>query len=377
MWPVAIYWAFLTIGTPSAQYPAAIDSGSFTLDIPLKGCNGCVNTPPNHAYDPSASSSSHLFTCSLFKSCTPGGAGCSHDQCTFSNTYETCVPTNPTEPCTISGLWYSDKVTWGNSGAVTVQFGAINYQTSNFEQFQNINAVVGMAGPSNPESVIGQLASNNAIDSYVWSICLQPGSISNGTITIGGIDSRLHNGPVVYTPNTGGGQFYQMQANGLTVGNSQVYLDESQVIIDSGTNILLLPTESYTSMKQQMLAMCSSVNLHGICDVPSTKTLFDSKELFVCCCCCFGFPSALIFFLFFFFLKRLLLLLHAFSSGSVSQHHSCCSQYQSRYARKRLHSSQLRSELSTRTELSRYLSHWRARSFHCWRHLVMELLDCI
>ncbi len=66
----------------------------------------------------------------------------------------------------------------------------------------------------------------------------------------------------------GGGQFYQMQANGMTIGSRcaidaaavwsvfqlwcscvnlrTVYLDESQVIIDSGTNILLLPDESYS-----------------------------------------------------------------------------------------------------------------------------------
>ncbi len=60
-----------------------------------------------------------------------------------------------------------------------------------------------VAGPANPQSVIGQLATNNAVGSYVWSICLQPGAVSNGTITIGGIDDRLRSGPVTYTPNTG------------------------------------------------------------------------------------------------------------------------------------------------------------------------------
>jgi hypothetical protein len=72
----------------------------------------------------------------------------------------------------------------------------------------------------------------------LWSICLQPGSVSNGTITIGGIDSRLYTGQVVYTPDVGQGQFYEMNLNGISVGNTSVYIDEQQVIIDSGTNIL-------------------------------------------------------------------------------------------------------------------------------------------
>jgi hypothetical protein len=37
---------------------------------------------------------------------------------------------------------YQDNVSWGGTASVPVQFGAIEYQTSNFEQFQNIDGVV-------------------------------------------------------------------------------------------------------------------------------------------------------------------------------------------------------------------------------------------
>ena len=33
VWPVAIYWISLDIGTPPKSFPVAIDSGSMTLDI--------------------------------------------------------------------------------------------------------------------------------------------------------------------------------------------------------------------------------------------------------------------------------------------------------------------------------------------------------
>ncbi len=177
---------------------------------------GCTNVSPNNFYNPSNSSTSHLYTCGFTKPCEPAGATCHviKKTCGFSNTYETCVPTDPTAPCTITGTWFQDNVSWGGTAAVPVQFGAITSQTSNFEQFQNIDGVVGMAGPANPQSVISQLATNNAIPEWLWSICLQPGAVSNGTITVGGIDSRLYTGQIQYTPDVGQGQFYEMNLNG-------------------------------------------------------------------------------------------------------------------------------------------------------------------
>merc|ERR1712216_101045 len=58
VWPTAIYWSTVQIGTPPKDFPVAIDSGSGDLDISGKGCVGCVHTAPNNAYDPKASSSS-------------------------------------------------------------------------------------------------------------------------------------------------------------------------------------------------------------------------------------------------------------------------------------------------------------------------------
>lgn len=112
IWPVAIFWAYVDVGTPAQRFPVAIDSGSYTLDIPLTGCKGCVDTKPNNFYEPSKSSSSEQEKCSLFQGCG-GGGHCSDGVCTFSNTYETCAPQNPTEPCTISGKLFDDTIHFG------------------------------------------------------------------------------------------------------------------------------------------------------------------------------------------------------------------------------------------------------------------------
>lgn len=117
VWPVAIYWITVLVGTPPVPFPVAIDSGSMTLDIQGPGCKNCPKFAPNRAYDPEASSTSK--PCSLLTCRTPK---------TFSNTYQTCDLSNPDAPCTIKGNNYEDMVSIGRLGPVPVTFGAITTQ---------------------------------------------------------------------------------------------------------------------------------------------------------------------------------------------------------------------------------------------------------
>ncbi len=81
----------------------------------------------------------------------------------------------------------------------------------------------------------------------------------------------------------------------------------------------LLPDESYSSMKTTFLALCGQgYSLHGICDVPSSQTLFDGNcytftqsqinqfpnmyvALLLSCVCLFLFFFFFFVFFFFFF----------------------------------------------------------------------------
>merc|ERR1719253_1493376 len=121
VWPTAIYWTTVQVGTPAQDFPVAIDSGSGDLDISAKGCDGCPTADPNNAYDHTASS-------------TASGAF----PYKFSNSYQTCSLTDPTAVCTISGGLYKDQVSLAGIGPVEVQVGAITKQTANFDQFHQI-----------------------------------------------------------------------------------------------------------------------------------------------------------------------------------------------------------------------------------------------
>jgi hypothetical protein len=252
------------VGTPPVRFPVALDSGSGDVDIPMVGCPTCITTPPNAIYDVSKSSSGQT-------SCPFG--------CTFSNSYETCDLSDPTAVCTISGNFYQDLITFSGTTIkpVSTIFGGINYQTSNFDQFKNIDGVVGLTGGSSSENLFESLVDAGYIAQDIFSMCFQSGSKSNGTFTLGGTDSRLYSGKILYTTNVGGDYEYDLQLIDIQIAGTTVDQTQNQVaILDSGTNVLLVTDEMFQSMESIFVNNCSMNPLVGICDV-NNGTLFDGQ----------------------------------------------------------------------------------------------------
>lgn len=269
VWPVAIFWIMIEVGTPPQSYPVAIDSGSDTLDIPHAGCSTCVSKAPNRFYDPANSTTSKPYPCDGSCSCTSGG------QCGFSNSYQTCDLSNPSAVCTIEGLLYTDQVSIAPaSHAVTAQFGTITSQTSNFDQFKNIDGVVGLAGGPGVSNVFQSLYAQGALPKDEFGMCFVEGKVSNGTMTVGGTDPRLHTGPFQKTPNAGapyGFYGFRFGSAGISVAGSTIQgTGDSLFILDSGTNVLLLPETQFNSFSQ-ILASNSSL--------PDVQQLLDGKCL--------------------------------------------------------------------------------------------------
>ena len=79
----------------------------------------------------------------------------------------------------------------------------------------------------------------------VWSICMVEGSTSNGTLTVGGVDHRLHTDNISYVPDSGLG-FHSVKVAALNIGDNSSATASIQVgqsaILDTGTNVLLLPS---------------------------------------------------------------------------------------------------------------------------------------
>ena len=259
IWPVAIYWTFINVGSPPVQFPVNVDSGSSNLDIEGAGCSGCNPKPPNNAYDASKSTTSKVGS-------PP----------TFSNSYLTCDLKNMTARCTVSGNVYEDDVSIGSLGPVRVQFGSITKMTEDADQWKIVTGVMGFIGNGN-RNVFAQLVKGNKVDA-IFAVCFNNnGSKSNGTLTLGGIDPNLYTGIMQYVPRKG--HFYGVDVLSFTIGGNKKPIQglSAESILDTGTNILLLPDEGFASMKQEFINTCNTggAKLPGICTEPGQPTLFD------------------------------------------------------------------------------------------------------
>ena len=137
IWPLAVYWIAIEVGTPPVSFPVTIDSGSPLLGITGPGCTNCPKAAPNNVYIPSKSSTG--INCST-GCCACSGCNCTAgEHCkglggTFSNTYITCQNANPMATCTQSGTNFQDMVRVGGLGPVPCHFGVVTAQTANFDQ---------------------------------------------------------------------------------------------------------------------------------------------------------------------------------------------------------------------------------------------------
>ena len=97
----------------------------------------------------------------------------------------------------------------------------------------------------------------------VWSICMHPGSTSNGTLTIGGADPRLSiGGKVDYVPDVGMG-FHSVKVDSMVLGNASLSIGGS-AILDTGTNVLLVPTSAMTALQSSMCADSSLAHCNDL-----------------------------------------------------------------------------------------------------------------
>ena len=74
------------------------------------------------------------------------------------------------------------------------------------------------------------------------------------------------------------GGLYEMELASMSVGSKPIKLGlRKHAILDSGTNVLLVPTPIFDAIKEAFLGMCQAgAKLKGVCGVPKgTKSLLE------------------------------------------------------------------------------------------------------
>lgn len=252
IWPVSVFWTTVSVGTPPVSYAVALDSGSNALFLEGASCANCQKKAPNRPYVAAASRTSlPLLT-------------------NFSYTYETCTPWNPTEQCTITGKYYTDMVSLADyEPFVPIKLGSIETQSADFYQFSTVGGIMGMTAPpfSGRQQSLDihtvfqqQCEVHSALTgcASVYAVCMSPGELGNGTLTVGGIDPRLTSDPgnmerywvPQVAPQFGycSNHLFGLQVGNLSVPNFQVV----EAVLDTGTNDLLLKQDLFMQVQQLM-----------------------------------------------------------------------------------------------------------------------------
>jgi len=243
------------------------------------GCSSCAYT-----YQFSVTSSSSLISCSNPNyRCETCVNAYSTNACGFNDSYGSGA--------SISGFVLTDYLTLGDFSGVSVDFGFIQLSQTGANnaglEHAPVDGIWGLAGQSlsgwlgTPamDSIVGQLGLYNA-----FSMCLVGGG--SGVMSIG-IDYSTDN---QFTwVNLLGNLYYPVNMTDFAVGSTSLGYGADTynggtlgAIVDSGTTLLLIPPNAYTSFENTLLGMCPG--LHGICDVSAGNRLFDGV--------CYSFTNA-------------------------------------------------------------------------------------
>merc|ERR1712118_595099 len=92
-------------------------------------------------------------------------------------------------------------------------------------------------------------------------MCMQQGSVSNGTLSVGGVDTRLADkGQISYVADSGFA-FHGVNVESIEVGGRRVAVKQDG-ILDTGTNVLVVPTDLYSELEKAMCADPSLPHCH-------------------------------------------------------------------------------------------------------------------
>jgi len=264
------YFASVGLGTPPQYLNLQIDTGSTDLIAYSAGCSGCGKK--SAYYDPSKSSTSSYVDCGITDYTCTNQCSQGMGNCNFDDQYG--------DGSSISGNLYKDVVVFGNysSQGEQVVFGAINnIDAPNGFEATGVDGIMGFAfqglsswqGPSVFDTLY---ETYNFYDGF--SMCLRP---EGGVLSLGVDHSKDPNfkwTPVVQE------EWYVVEINDIKVGNQSIgyswfWLNQNSIIVDSGTTLLIVPSDIFGAIQKLFVALCSKVNLPGVCNAPKSSNIFE------------------------------------------------------------------------------------------------------
>ncbi|XP_061486371.1 gastricsin-like [Rhineura floridana] len=223
------YYGQISIGTPPQNFLVLFDTGSSNLWVSSVYCNSeaCTNHP---LFNPSQSSTYST-----------------NDQ-TFSLQYGTG---------SLTGLFGYDTVTIQGISITSQEFGLSETEPGSNFVYAQFDGILGLAYPAisagSATTVMQGLMQENLLDAPVFSFYLsgQESSQSGGELVLGGVDSSLYSGQIVWTPVTQEA-YWQIGIESFYIGTqiSDWCSQGCQGIVDTGTSLLTAPQQIFGTLME-------------------------------------------------------------------------------------------------------------------------------
>ncbi|BGO94820.1 hypothetical protein NBRC10512_005360 [Rhodotorula toruloides] len=237
------WYGEIDVGTPASGFSVVLDTGSSDLILAEPNCQGCNSATPG--YSPSSSSTS------------------STSQSNFQITYGSG---------SASGALVKDKVSIGNYSQPNQIFAAC-------DSLQNIvdGTISGILGlgwqriaSSGAEPLVQSLAANGTLPQNVFGFAFQTHTFTTqssptapgGELTIGGLDTSKYSGSINWINIAQPPGYWAIPLQDITVGGKSLGITDDQVVIDTGTTLIGMPTAQAEQIYAQ-IPNSQQINLQG------------------------------------------------------------------------------------------------------------------
>ncbi|CAM8990919.1 unnamed protein product [Rhodiola kirilowii] len=270
----------VSIGTPPFPVLAIADTGSDLIWTQCKPCSNCYDqTAP--LFDSTKSSTFKTVSCSS-PPCTTGVSGfnpsCVDSKCQYSVSYG--------DQSTSNGAIATETFTLGSSTGSPVRLPNTVFGCGFDNQGTFSASGSGIIGLGNgPDSLIGQL--DKSI-SGKFSYCLVPHSSkrSKSSAINFGANAVVSGKGVVSTPLVAKdpATYYWLTLEAITIGKERVAFtgssgdvaEKGNIIIDSGTTLLILPDDFYASVEAELEKQVDAKRVDNPSQQPNL--CFDAAE---------------------------------------------------------------------------------------------------
>jgi len=253
----AQYFAEISLGTPPQNFKVILDTGSSNLWVPSKSCTSIACFL--HAKYDSSSSSSYKANGSEFS--IQYGSG------------------------SMEGFVSQDTLTIGDLVLKGLDFAEATKEPGLAFAFGKFDGIMGLAydtiSVNRMVPPFYEMVNQKLLDKNVFSFRVGSSEEDGGECLFGGIDDSAYTGKIVYAP-VRRKAYWEVTLNGVKFGDDTLELENTGAAIDTGTSLIVTPTDVAEMLNAQIGATKSwngqyTVDCAKVPDLPDLTFYFDGK----------------------------------------------------------------------------------------------------